>query len=378
MTSSWQNLYQELTEYVAQNPQIKLGHELIDIPEEYRPGFYQRFNAVRTAFVINEFSPLIELAGPLQDNYSGAEGELMSQLSISRPDITPQLRWFITDPVDGLQRAIYDLLFDLLRDKIKMDSFVDTGRKAIISFERKLQQEGYQNWAMLSLINLLKPRGLYHVSLEVGSSSIATVEKALHKKDRVNEPETSKKINLVHCLYNIFIVPDFIIFSPLLNKYVSIRSEVNLPSWSAVNASENIEWLPLDNNTLFTPGLILVYTHENLNDLALIRDAGRLARPDLAIVCRNVENWWEDKPFEEIDFNRDVIMPRLGMHIVSRQAVPVEITQRLAYQEMVESLETDDALFSAPGLTITDTGFDSSGMKKFVNMLVSARQTAKP
>jgi len=378
MTSSWQDLYQELTGYVAKNPQIKLGHELIDIPEEYRPGFYQRFNAVRTAFVKSEFSELIQKARPLQDSYAGAEGELMAQLSISRPDITPQLRWFITDPVDGLQRAIYDLLFDLLRDKIKIESFIDTGRKAITSFEKKLQQEGYQNWAMLSLINLLKPRGLYHVSLEVGSSSIATVEKALHKKDKVNEPETANKISLVHCLYNIFIVPDFIVYSTLLNRYVSIRSEVNLPSWSAVNASENMEWLTMDNNTLFAPGLILVYTHENLNDLALIRDAGRLARPDLALVCRNLDNWWEDKPFEEIDFNREIIKPRLGMHIISRQTVPAEITERLAYQEMVESLETGDNPASAGELTITDTGFEFSAMDKFVDMLVSARQTAKP
>ncbi|MDD5401826.1 MAG: hypothetical protein PHU52_00955 [Dehalococcoidales bacterium] len=369
MKSNWQNLYQELTGYVAQNPQIKLGRELIKIPAEYRPEFYRRFNEVRSAFVNDEFQNFVMRARPLQESYTRTETEVKSSFCLADVKITPQLRWYVEDPVDGLRRAIYDLLFDLIRDKISMESFVNTGRKAITSFERKLQQEGYQNWVLLSLLNLLKPEKIFGVSLDVGESSIATAEKALPKDAPVMDPQETWEISLEHSLYSIFIVPDVIFYSTLLKKYVSIRSEVNIADWTAKNASENMEWLDIDSNMLFTPGLILIYTHDNLNDLALVRDAKRIAKPDLALVCINVENWWEGGPFEEMECDAEIVQPKAGMHVLSRQVVPREILDRIAYQEVVSGLEEGEGIASTPRIGVKNIEFNSDRLKEYIDLL---------
>ncbi len=241
MSKQWQEKYAQLTDYISQNPQIRLDKDVIAIPQANRAEFYELFNAVRSAFVTEGHAQMIEEAKPLCLNFIGAERDLIENLSLVKLDQPPLLRWYIDNPVDGLRRVLYDSLFDLIRGKITVDQFETAGRYNVVKLEKKLRAQGYQFWVAFAMTNLLNPDKVFTVNLDVGMSSVSLVQKATHNEKPVKEPEETFTISMVHIPADIFTVPDLIVHSKRLNSYVAIRTEPCLATWTAENATRNYE-----------------------------------------------------------------------------------------------------------------------------------------
>ena len=370
MTTKWQDYLSELTAFVTEHPKIKLGTEVIEIPEEYRKDFYRLFDMVRSSFIEGEFPAFLKRAEPLRDNFQREEIELLKNPAVEEITLSPPLRWFIDDVINGLRRPLYDPLFDLLRGKISIENFIQLGRKNVETLNFKLEGQGYNTWIVLALTNLLRPDKFFTISLEVGTSSMSTVQRATHNEVPVREPEENKKISLLHAYYAIFVVPDFIIHSTAIDKYVAIRIEFSQPTWTATNKSKNREWLELDINEVLVPGLITLNVADSPDDLALIRDAQTIARPELVVVSRETKDWYEKEHewFEEIKINTEIFRPKLGMYIASRDDVPGEILQKLAYQEAIENLSDQENTSNAK-IRILNLGFDINRLKIIMNKL---------
>ena len=106
------------------------------------------------------------------------------------------------------------------------------------------------------------------------------------------------------------------------------------------------------------------------DDLALIRDAQTIARPELVVVSRETKDWYEKEHewFEEIKINTEIFRPKLGMYIASRDDVPGEILQKLAYQEAIENLSDQENTSNAK-IRILNLGFDINRLKIIMNKL---------
>ena len=204
MSQNWCKAYEELTRFIAEKPQIKLGQELMEIPEDCRVDFYERFNAVRSALVQDECAQMMEQAAPLVESYRQSEKEILANPSLNTVDIPPRLRWFISDPVDGLRRVLYDPLFNLLRDRISIEQFQSIGAKSSRMLAAISMVQCYQCWLALSLANRLKPQGFFSVNLDLGTSSIASVQAAQQQTQRVNDPEPSDTITLYNAKKQYF------------------------------------------------------------------------------------------------------------------------------------------------------------------------------
>ncbi len=369
MSKQWQEKYTQLTDYIARNPQLRLDNDVIAIPQPDRAEFYQLFNEVRSTFVTEEYPQLIEAARPLCQNFISAEKELIVNLSLTELMQPSQLRWYIDDPVDGLRRVLYDSLFDLLRGRITIEQFGTYGIRNIKILERKLRAQGYHFWVALALTNLLKPDRVFTVNVEVGTSSVNIAEKALDSLKPVREPQETYRISMVHIPAEIFSVPDYIVYSQKLKSYVAVRTEPGMATWTAKNPTDNYEWNTIDHDMMLTEGLVIVNISDNLKDLALIRDAGRIIKPDLALVCRDPDGWYEQEGFEEIPFTRDILNPRLGLQVISRSEVPREFIDRLAYQDELQRVSDEKHAASIAKIEITNIGFDAGALNKYVDML---------
>ena len=378
MTSNWRSKYEKLTDFITKNPQIKISNELIEIPEEYRKEFYRMVDLTRSAFVEEEYPGFLDRARPLCMGYLEAEREIIENYDVFEVLISNPLRWFVNDPVDGIRRPLYNPLFELLRDRISIEQFHSLGRRSIHMLDDILEAQCYQLWLVLSLTNLLKPDRFFGIDLAVGKSSVSTVSVAQPSEYPVREPVEINKISLVFPEYNTFIVPQILVYSTRISRYVAIRAEPSQATWTVTNASENIEWRPIDRDTLLTPGLITINTSDNAEDLALVRDTRIIARPDLALICREPENWYEEEWFGGLDVSKEILDPRKGLYILSRHEVPQEITSKLEFQEVLNNLSDKEAAGSQPDqeagnnkvdVQITNVGFDASKLDSFINML---------
>jgi hypothetical protein len=79
----------------------------------------------------------------------------------------------------------------------------------------------------------------------------------------------------------IFAVPDFIVHSSKLNRFVGIRSEFQRGFYNALNASRDREWLPINHDLLaaLDRGPTLIYSAEKTESLALVADAANFCTP---------------------------------------------------------------------------------------------------
>src|SRR5665647_558735 len=103
-----------------------------------------------------------------------------------------------------------------------------------------------------------------------------------------------------------------ILRSEKLKKYIAIRIEPTSATWTATNASEKNEWLPININTPFMPGMILVNVGESPWDLALVADAEKLRRPDAVVICEGLEGWYETEWLDELLLSQEILQPKSG------------------------------------------------------------------
>jgi hypothetical protein len=366
MLRKWLDSYTELKDFVNRNPEVKLGEEMIEIPEEYRDEFYTRFNEVRTAFIEEECNRPLSHAIPLSSAFLTVKNSIVKMLPLSELEIPPAVNWYLENPVDGLRRVLYDPLFDLLKNRIDVETFRTHGCKLTNAMSDQLGAQGYKIWVALSFIDMLQPDGLYSVSLNVGKSSLATVQKATPKRQPVKNPEPTGVISFYHIAYDIFVVPNFIIHSKKLNQFVSLRTELGQAMWTATNATKDAEWLPMDAHTTFMPELITISASSSLSSLALIRDAERIARPEMALVCKESANWYDEGWIDEVKFAGEILNPKYGMLIVSRPEVPEEITSKLAFQQKLEKLAAVDSCKNQTQLGILGLGLDNKRLSPII------------
>ncbi|UCE97473.1 MAG: hypothetical protein JSV74_05870, partial [Dehalococcoidia bacterium] len=281
MPRKWLSIFTDLQDFINNNQQITISQKIIKIPPDYRKEFYRIFDSIRSAFVEEECADLLEKSRSLCQNYLQTEKEILENPTISEVIIPLNLLWFVNDPVDGLRRATYDPLFNLLKDRINIEQFRNQSLKSINSLDNQLKGQCYQYWSMLTLTNLLHPVTFFSVNLEVDISSSESDYAITPNIQPIEEPVVTNKISLVHSSTNIFIIPDIIFYSKIIDQFVALRSEPTPATWIAKNASDNIEWLPINQEKLLGPGTVIVNTNQNLEEMSLIRDARVISRPTM-------------------------------------------------------------------------------------------------
>ena len=324
MPDSFRQAYAGLRNYIAQNPQIEMTDSVIGIPEEVRAGFYRVFNAAREAFVEEKFPVLLDRARLLQDNYVKAEGELAGLVSWEdAPTVSPVQR-FLRSSRQSLARELFDSMFDLLKGRESLETFEQKGLQRIAAVWPPLFRGGYEKWAVLSLVKLLAPRGFLRVNVrplnpgERGKSAV--------RVPSIEIPAPERSANLLFSQpYNaILAVPDLIVQSGALSRFVGIRSEFRPGLYNASNASLEREWSPIHADLLMSleSGLTLIYLAEKPESISLVADATRFCRPDLVLGCIDTRIVPKDAAMEAIAAADSRINPVVGSYVVACEPWP--------------------------------------------------------
>jgi len=355
MLNSWQEEYQRLTDFVARKPQVDITESVVTISGDVRPEFYRLFNTVRAAFIEEKLSDLFNEATTLSENYTKAEQEVTELLGLDDILIATSLCKFLHNPRDGLIRGLFDPLFDLLKGKINTKTFEQGVSRNIEASFRNSYRLGYKKWLALSLVKLLEADRNLEVSvpsLYLGPRDGERGSSTSDEEHPVPLPKESKHLTFKHEQSSTLTVPDFIVHSAKINRYFALRSEFRTGAvWTASNASEHREWYPLDCVVALRLGSTLIYVADNPEEISLVADAKKICRPDLIIEFREQKDWYEKEELEKVKLHHNVLKPRLGTYIVTREQVP-------------------NAGQLGDGIHILTVGFDQSKLEPIISSLM--------
>ena len=309
-------------DFVCRNPGVVIDENSTSILEIIRLDFYRLFDTVRTSFIKEKSPDLLNESEALSENYIKAEKEVIETLGVDAVLMEAGLGKFLHNPVDGLMRGLFDPLFDLLKNKVDIEAFEQESSRNIEEAYNDFYRLGYEKWLQLSLIKLLEVDTLFEITLPKPTS------KEIIKRSPTSEPVPSPT-KTTHLSFKnepspILIVPDFIIHSDKMNKYVAMRSGFKGAFWTASHSSENREWYPIESMLELDPGVILIYVADSPEEISLIADIEKICRPDLIVVCRERRNWYENEGLEKVKRSDDNLKPKLGTYIISRENVAEE------------------------------------------------------
>lgn len=329
MSDTWQGKIVDLNNYISEHPGIIIADSGLTIPESYRIEFHQQFNEVRRSFITERLSSSIELAEPVCRGFIEAKDKIQQVLSLKNVTIPDRLDWFVKDPIDGLSRELWILLYDLLKKRMDISTFEEEATKKAELMFGVYYRIAYQDWIELSLANMLKPERLLRVDVLTTRTDFdhAEGEAVLLHNIPSPPPKESSEISFIRGLaFSTFTAPDFIIFSAKIGKYIAFRADVRQATWISDNPSENREWQPHANDkAIFKPNYILLYVDEKPEHISLVADADKICVPDIILEIREREGWLTEKELHHINHRRDILKPRIGTYIISKEPVAKNI-----------------------------------------------------
>lgn len=362
MSETWRQEYMKLTDFIKNHPEIKIEPSVVKIMGTVRPEFYQYFNATRKVFIKETNGVLLEKAEILSKNYIQVEKELSDLPGIDRISTFIPIGRFLHDPIDELERKLYDPLFDLLKGRVDIETFEKEAASRVSVYCDALYKYGYEMWLVLSLIKLLQPDKSFRVIDEEfeepdvfkHTGGLGTIEREIPAPVEVGilSFERAPEVG--------YILADQIIHSVRLGHYFSFRPEVLEAMGEATSRSANREWLPISAVVDLDPNVILVYVGKKLEELSLIADIEEFCRPDLIIECVGLsKSYNEDRIVKIIDYHKSY-KPRLGTYIISNEPVA---------EQLPEDMEA--------GIHYLPIGFDQPKLEKIIELFIDKENTGK-
>jgi len=252
----------------------------------------------------------------LSQQYIAAERQAVELLQLEEVLLPPFLKTFLRNPADGLIRDLWNPLMSLIRARIDSNEFERQCIQGVDSTFDFLYLQGYEKWAILNLINLLKADRLFRVIIREGSFE---EEVKGGTAEEVPLPSESKCLSFDHVQEVIFTIPDFIIHSGRLNKYLAFRTDFKKAFKFASNASERIAWLNLNPQIEPGSGTTLIYTADNPEDLSLVADSYRISHPQFILVFKMQGHWYESEGLRNTELIHTALKPTHGTYILSKE-----------------------------------------------------------
>ena len=322
MSGKFREAYAGLTDFVAKHPEIEIGDAVTSIPEDVRPDFYGLFNAARDAFVRDKFPTLLDRAVALKKEVDKAAEGTSGWMSLEDPPTVNPLRRFLRDPKDCLVRELFDPLFELLKGRKTINEIEEAVSPRIEELFETVFRGGYEKWAVFSLLNLLEVKNSFRVNVRSLNTGERSKPAAQAPADEVPAPQESTRFFFSQPRNTIFAVPDFIIYSSRLNRFVGIRSEFHEAPYNALNASREREWEAVDTELLrlLAKGLTLVYFSEKAEAIALVADVAKFCRPDMVLYCVDAQSMNRSDAAALMEKADRRLKPPKGSYLIASEA----------------------------------------------------------
>ncbi len=370
MLTCFNKAFVELKDFIADRSEIEIGDSVISIPESVRSQFYMRFNATRTAFVEERFPDLLRSAKILKEHYDHAESEIARLITFEDPQTAVGVQNFLQNPTDSLARELFDPLFDLLKGRCDVDAFDAKVSGRVEALFPGLFRGGYEKWVEIALVNLLHCDKAFRVDvrqLYPGERAKSAAQAPMHE---VPCPSESRIFLFNQPRNDIFAVPDFIVRSSRLDRYLGIRTDFRAAFYNALDPSHDREWYPVSPDMLrfLNSGLTLIYEAEQPETIALVADVGTICRPDVILWCLDPGSMTLTEVYEKAAIFGDCFRPLKGFYIVALKSWPEQTSESPVLEP--DHLEIQPQNEKQLGrVQLLTAGYDPSGLTPVMDAL---------
>lgn len=330
MLKTWKQEYEKLAVFVSEHPEIEIKPDIISIPAGYKERFYGLFDNVRMTAARANTGNSLEQSRVLVSKYKEAEAEAMRLLNLNSITSQASLQRFLDNLDDWFARELFDPLFDLVKGTIDCGKFENICTGIRHSAVPAMYQKAFGKWIAVSMISMLEADELLNVPMPKLSPRDRVAVAGKGTRSPVIAPVKSDHINFAYSLFQLFTVPDFIVHSSRLGKYVSIRTQYEDSLAEAADASAEQEWFPVNVTGDFTSDMMLIYTADSPQELSIVADRVKICRPDIIIEYKTQKNWYDIGGMGTIVMHNRGLKPLLGTYVVSEfpvnpDSTPVDI-----------------------------------------------------
>jgi len=198
-------------------------------------------------------------------------------------------------------------------------------------------------WVVLSLVKLLEPEKVYRLIFDTQVK---------------NHLEEIKNISIGRQqVYPISGLPDFVVYSNKVGKYVALKSELRKNIYKYYGTALNPRELkdPTDSPTSFGSRVLIIHFIEKPENILLAdSDTGKVTNPEVAIECLEQNELHDVKSIDEVKHLSELVKPRLGTYLV--------------FREPVSKLKLDE---TSDNIYFLEVGFDQSKLQSIISLLTS-------
>lgn len=294
----------ELKEYIRNHTEIIINKSEIAIPSELREEFYRRFDNARHA-VVEEHSAALPLdVAALCANYVQIEKEMIGRLGLEQIRVPVDLDSFLHNPKDGLTRAIYNRLFDLLQGKTTEEAFEQGARDDLKATAEELYRLGYEMWAALAFIRLLDPDKAFFVDLDSDYKPILADLREIAFGRQAHHPTIR--------------LPEFVLHSRRLDRNVAVKMAVArevgtfvVPYTPPVRPKKKTG----DTSHALDSRVMMLYFTPSPTEIPIVAEIydRKLTSPDLMIEFLTAGEVDDPAALDEVQAHMSALNPKLGI-----------------------------------------------------------------
>lgn len=304
----WKQNYKLLKEYIKSNPEICITANEVSIPAHLRDNFYKRFDDIRNSFIDPVYSSLPFEMDALRQEYIQTEPEVTKLLGLERIDLPVDLSSFLHNPQKGMQRWLYNRLFELIQEKIAEDDFERMAGFDLSATAEGMFQMGYELWAFFNIILLLEPDEAFAVELNDDNEPVVAGLREIALGRQYHD--STKRI------------PEFILHSKRLKKYIAFKTPLTREV-DAYYIPYEIPKKMMRNNTGDTSSVldsrvIFLSILPDLKSIPVFIDmhTRKINGPDLIVEFLTKQNMSDSDTSFQVHNRADIMKPKLGSSIV--------------------------------------------------------------
>jgi hypothetical protein len=309
----WKQKNDRLKDYIAAHPEIYISVNEISIPEHLRDGFYKHFDDVRNTVVEEYYGSLPLDVDALCRNYVESEKELTELLGLKRIELPVDLSSFLHNPKEGLVRGLYNRLFEMVQGKITADDFNRMADSDLAATAAEMFRLGYESWAALTLIRLLKPDEAFGIELNEDHEPFAVKIEEIAFGRQFHHPARR--------------VPEFILHSKKLDMHIAVKMplarEVDgyyIPYEPPVKPKKQTG----DTSYVLDSRVMFLSIVPDLNKIPIFADihARTIESPDMTVDFLTKQDLTNPDKIVQVQKHVKIMKPRLGGSIVVMNPEP--------------------------------------------------------
>ncbi len=358
MIMTYQEAYQAVEEFIANEPSIEISDGCVIVPNEVRTELNVKIDAFKDAYIQDHYADTVSFGKELRENVLPLLSSFKEQSRLTIGVEYPELSWFLEDPVKGLGRLISNQSRDVVYKRIDFAEFETRCKMVLTGMVRRVKHFGLLRYIELSIMLRYAPQKSYQVPVVDNIEDNCLGEGHENPGLHVGGVPFTEHTNIVNFSSNPFIsfnVPNYILKNDTKPYFLGLKDNIVEAEWTAKGLDVELDFISIndlkDRYELHNsrPDMtkkgsyeldavlpsLLIYADTSAEKIRLVADYSSILRPTICVELVEEEFLTEER-LDHILRQNEALNPKLGTFVVFNGEAPtlsepVESTAPIAF-----------------------------------------------